>query len=168
MLNTPSAYVHGYTKARVVDPEAAGNYIRHTTIGDPGLDPLMEELAELPPQDLHRFVRAGAQHDDKALRLAPRTFDSFYEPQQAQAVGSQWDLYGGVSPCTSRTSDSPIKVFSASEARHQFGRPIDTARAEPVVVEKHGCTVVVLAIKTFERPRGWTAAPSEKMDRDER
>ena len=98
----------------------------------------------------------------------PRLTAGAFDTSAAFAAGSQWDLYGEVSPYTNRMNDSPIKVFSASEARHQFGRPNDTARAECMVVEKHGRTVVVLAIETFERPRGWTAAPSEKMDRDER
>lgn len=31
-----------------------------------------------------------------------------------------------------------MKTMSARDAKHQFGRLIDTARAEPVVVEKHG------------------------------
>lgn len=45
-----------------------------------------------------------------------------------------------------------MKTMSARDAKHQFGRLIDTARAEPVVVEKHGRpVVVVLAIEEFER-----------------
>ena len=45
-----------------------------------------------------------------------------------------------------------IKPMSARDAKHQFGRLIDTARAEPVVVEKHGRpVVVVLAGEEFER-----------------
>ena len=35
MIQVPSAYSEGYAKARLHDPEAADNYIRHTTIGDP-------------------------------------------------------------------------------------------------------------------------------------
>jgi ribosomal protein L20 len=41
-----------------------------------------------------------------------------------------------------------MKAMAAREAKHQFGRLIDTARAEPVVVERH---VVVLAVEEFER-----------------
>jgi len=45
-----------------------------------------------------------------------------------------------------------MKAMSVREAKHQFGRLIDTARAEPVVVEKHGRpVVVVLAVEEFER-----------------
>ena len=68
--------------------------------------------------------------------------------------------------CVPQMDDSPIKIFSAREAKHQFGRLIDTARAEPVAVEKHGArVVVVLAIETFERLTGWTAASWEKKGR---
>ena len=57
-------------------------------------------------------------------------------------------------------SDSPIKVFSGREAKHRFGLPIDTARAETVVVEKHERRVmVVLPIETFALLWGWMAAP---------
>ena len=45
-----------------------------------------------------------------------------------------------------------MKAMSARDAKHQFGRLIDTARAEPVVIEKHGRpVVVVLAVEEFER-----------------
>ena len=45
-----------------------------------------------------------------------------------------------------------MKAISPREAEHQFGRLIDTARAEPVVVEKHGRpVVVVVAVEEYER-----------------
>jgi prevent-host-death family protein len=37
-----------------------------------------------------------------------------------------------------------MKVISAREAKYNFGRMIDDARAEPVVVEKYGRPVVVV------------------------
>ena len=67
----PSAYLKGYEKARLYDSALADKYIKHTTIGDPDLDPIMEELsAELPPGDLHRFVGAGIEQNEEALREA--------------------------------------------------------------------------------------------------
>ncbi len=79
-LDPPSAYVAGYAKARAVDQETADNYIRHTTIGDPELDPVFEELADVPPADLHRFIRAGIEQDDEAaLRSAPRALREFFD-----------------------------------------------------------------------------------------
>ena len=44
--------------------------------------------------------------------------------------------------------------MSAKDAKYGFGRLIDLARSEPVVVEKHGRpVVVVMAVEEFERLR---------------
>lgn len=63
-----------------------------------------------------------------------------------------------------------MQTQSAKDAKYNFGRLIDTARAEPVVIEKHGRpVVVVLAIEEYQRlvaieashaPVGNTAAPT--------
>ena len=79
MENVPSAYVAGYAKARAIDQEAADNYIRHTGIGDPVLDPIMEELSSLPPADLHRFIGAGLEQQEEVLRKAPKILRDFIE-----------------------------------------------------------------------------------------
>jgi prevent-host-death family protein len=45
-----------------------------------------------------------------------------------------------------------MQSISAKDAKYGFGRLIDLARSEPVVVEKHGRpVVVVLAVEEFER-----------------
>ena len=45
-----------------------------------------------------------------------------------------------------------MQPLSARDAKYNFGRLIDTARAEPVTVEKHGRpVVVVLAIEEYQR-----------------
>ena len=45
-----------------------------------------------------------------------------------------------------------MNSISAREAKDSFGRLIDTARAAPVVIEKHGRpVVVVLAVEEYER-----------------
>lgn len=45
-----------------------------------------------------------------------------------------------------------MRILSAKDAKYGFGRLIDLARAEPVVVSKHGRpVVVVLAIEEYER-----------------
>ena len=80
MPNPPSAYFEGWIRARALDPEVADNYIRHTTIGDPELDPVMEELAGLPPPEMHRFIRAGVEQDDQeTFRRAPRALRDFFD-----------------------------------------------------------------------------------------
>ena len=45
-----------------------------------------------------------------------------------------------------------MKTLSAKDAKYGFGRLIDLARTEPVVVAKHGRpVVVVMAIEEYER-----------------
>lgn len=45
-----------------------------------------------------------------------------------------------------------MKTMSAREAKNAFGLMIDTARAEPVLIEKHGRAVVmVISVEEYER-----------------
>jgi prevent-host-death family protein len=45
-----------------------------------------------------------------------------------------------------------MKTLAAKEAKYGFGRLIDLARAEPVVVAKHGRpVVVVMSVEEYER-----------------
>ncbi len=45
-----------------------------------------------------------------------------------------------------------MKTMSAREAKNGFGLMIDTARAEPVLIEKHGRGVVmVISVEEYER-----------------
>ena len=47
-----------------------------------------------------------------------------------------------------------MQSMSAKDAKYGFGRLIDLARSEPVIVEKHGRpVVVVLAVEEYERLR---------------
>lgn len=44
-----------------------------------------------------------------------------------------------------------MQSMSARDAKNSFGKLIDMARAEPVTIEKHGRTVVVvLSIESYE------------------
>jgi prevent-host-death family protein len=48
-----------------------------------------------------------------------------------------------------------MKSMSAKDAKNGFGLLFDTARAEPVTIEKHGRpVVVVLSVEEFQRLRG--------------
>ncbi len=48
--------------------------------------------------------------------------------------------------------DSVMKIMSAREAKNGFGLMIDSARAEPVLIEKHGRgVVVVVSVEEYER-----------------
>ena len=45
-----------------------------------------------------------------------------------------------------------MKVMPAGKAKNAFGLLIDTARAEPVTIEKHGRAVaVMLSVEEYER-----------------
>ncbi|PWC81514.1 hypothetical protein TSH100_27110 [Azospirillum sp. TSH100] len=47
-------------------------------------------------------------------------------------------------------------TLSAKDAKYGFGRLIDLARAEPVMVAKHGRpVVVVMAVEEYERLKGF-------------
>ena len=78
MIQPPSAYAAGYAKAHREDPEAADNYIRHTVVGDPQLDPVMEETASLDAATLQRFITAGVEGHDEKLRDAPQGLRDFF------------------------------------------------------------------------------------------
>ena len=91
----PYAYLEGYEKARLYDQAAADNYLKHTTIGDPELDPIMEELsAALSPSDLHRFIGAGIEQNEEVLCLAPRALRDFFRNLQEPP----WLYYEGFRP----------------------------------------------------------------------
>ncbi len=52
-----------------------------------------------------------------------------------------------------------MKTMSAREAKNAFGLVIDTARAEPVLIEKHGPgAVIVISVEEYERLRGGARA----------
>ncbi len=80
MEQPPRAYAESYAKARLYDEALVDNYIRHTTIGDPELDPIMEELSSsMSPSDLHRFIGAGIEQRDEILREAPQPLRDFFK-----------------------------------------------------------------------------------------
>ena len=74
----PSAYTSGYAKAQLQDQALADNYIAHTLIGDPELDPILEELSSLPRDELHRFIAAGVHHED-SFNKAPEPLRDFFK-----------------------------------------------------------------------------------------
>ena len=79
MLHIPSAYSEGHAKARLHDEAAADNYVRHTSIGDPVLDPIMEELSSLSPALLHQFIWAGVEQQHDVLHKAPQILRDFFQ-----------------------------------------------------------------------------------------
>ena len=78
MIQLPTAYAETYAKACGHDEGLAVNYIRHTTLGDPELDPVMEELSCMPTEELHRFIGAGIEQHGEVLRKAPQPLREFF------------------------------------------------------------------------------------------
>lgn len=59
-----------------------------------------------------------------------------------------------------------MKTMSAREAKNAFGLMIDTARAEPVLIKKHGRgVVVVVAVEEYERLTVGLAAEGKAAER---
>ena len=77
-LTIPTDYTAGYAKARLVDKEAADNYIAHTQVGDPVMEAVVEELASLPQKEVHRILRAGMDEDRDGMRNAPQLLREFF------------------------------------------------------------------------------------------
>lgn len=77
-IELPSAYRLGYAEARKHNESLAENYIKHTTIGDPELDPILAELSSIPHAQLHRFIEGGIEQDESKLKSAPKEFREFF------------------------------------------------------------------------------------------
>ena len=57
----------------------ADNYVKHTSIGDPDLDPVMQELSSMPPDDLHRFIGAAIEQHDEVVRKVPQALRDIFK-----------------------------------------------------------------------------------------
>ena len=89
-MKIPAAYSDSYQRVRSSDPERVDNYIRHTGIGDPELDPVLEELSDLAPTELHRYIRAIIEWEDETLRAAPRALRDFFDTLE-EPTWLNWD-----------------------------------------------------------------------------
>ena len=107
----PSAYIAGYEKARLVDEEAARNYIAHTAIGDPQMDALVEELSSLPQDQVHRFIHAGMEEDREGMREAPQMLRDFF--LDAPQPDPDWLDYDSFGPGIRAFQRNAVEVLSA-------------------------------------------------------
>ena len=78
-MQIPIAYQPGYEKARASNPELADKYIKHTLIGDPEADALVNALAAADQEQQSEFIRAGMDQDEEALRTAPQVVREFFD-----------------------------------------------------------------------------------------
>ena len=79
-MKIPDDYHAGLERARAVNRYMAERYIEHTTIGDPPVDALMDELESIEPQQAFDFLQAGIDRDFDGLSGAPpRIVDLFHD-----------------------------------------------------------------------------------------
>ncbi len=74
----PTDYRINAEGALAYDQAGASNYLRHTVVGDPGLDALMEDMSSLPGGETARFIQAGMDEDLDGLREAPEALREFF------------------------------------------------------------------------------------------
>ena len=77
-MNIPLVYQKGYLVAKRHNPILAEKYIQHTTLGDPVLDPVLEELSDLPSNELLKYIAAGIEEDSEKLNSAPQVLRDFF------------------------------------------------------------------------------------------
>jgi len=77
-MEKPSAYHPGWERARQADPELADRYVRHTRVGDPVADALMETLAPFPEPTVTRWLRLGLDEGPEAVTEAPDSLKTFF------------------------------------------------------------------------------------------
>lgn len=76
----------------------------HTRIGDPSLDPVIEDLSSLPTQHLHRFIKAGINREDGGLNKAPGALRGFF--RQVDADTPAWLDHDNFTPA--------VRVFNVN------------------------------------------------------
>ncbi len=96
-MRIPSSYVAGYEAARAVDARLADDYIRHTTLGDPLADRVVEDLAAAhSPGEVHPLIAAALRDPFELPAGLPDSLEhlvrevavipDWYDPKLAQAA----------------------------------------------------------------------------------
>ena len=75
----PTDYIANAEKTLKYDYERAVNYLKHTLIGDPEVDEMLEECASLERADMQRFIHAGMEQDESVLSDAPAVIREFFK-----------------------------------------------------------------------------------------
>ena len=110
-MKIPTAYIPGYEAARAIDPEMADNYVAHTIVGDPVMDALVEELAPLPRNQIHRLISAGMEEDRDGLRNAPQALRDFFI--DAPQPDPDWLDHDAFAPGVRAFQRNSVAVLSA-------------------------------------------------------
>lgn len=76
-ITIPSAYADGYETARLMEPELAEAYIRHTQIGDPLADAVAADLVHLPSKQVHALLARVLEDPENLPADAPESLRRF-------------------------------------------------------------------------------------------
>jgi hypothetical protein len=74
----PGEYQAGYPKARAIDPVMADRYMRHTTIGDPAADAVIDLLNTFPRDKGYAWLERGIEGGPDAIADAPELLRDFF------------------------------------------------------------------------------------------
>ena len=96
-MRIPSSYAAGYEAARAIDSRLADDYIRHTTLGDPLADRVVEDLAATcAPGEVHALIASalrdpfqlpdGLPDSLRELVAEVSVVPDWYDPELAQAA----------------------------------------------------------------------------------
>lgn len=110
-MHVPSAFAEGYEKAAAMDPALAHLYANHLRIGDPDADAVIADLAELPADEARRFLRAGIELDEDALRQAPESMQELI--REAATLPAWYDREIAQRGCGAflRNSDALLSAY---------------------------------------------------------
>ena len=110
-MRVPTDYKAGYEKARLVDKETADNYIAHTHIGDPVMDAVVEELAPLPQDRVHRYIQAGMEGNRDGMQGAPQLLRDFFF--DAPPPDPEWLDHSAFAPGVRAFQRNSVAILSA-------------------------------------------------------
>lgn len=96
-LTIPDVYRAGYEKARLVDAAAAELYMKHTTLGDPAADAVIEEINQHPSELRDKWIYAGIESGESGLRDAPEIMRDFFA--EMETVPDWFDPVASVAGC---------------------------------------------------------------------
>ena len=74
----PTDYLPQLERALAHDRERASNYLKHTLIGDPQADEMLEECSALERAEMYLYIQAGMDGDKSGLADAPAALREFF------------------------------------------------------------------------------------------
>ena len=109
-MEIPGSYRDGYEQARKVDAPTADLYLKHTTIGDPDADAVMDELDQHPGRQRHEWIGRGIEEGPDGLKDAPAILRDFFASMEK--VPEWFDPEASLAGCQGFHRDSEMFIGS--------------------------------------------------------